>query len=70
MPVCVEKISEMCSPKALWQFAHFWEFEPPLHGGSKNFFLCKLSKNKAENDFELAETTFSGFSTFNTGNTL
>ena len=34
---------------------------PPLHGGSKNFFLCKVSKNKAENDFELAQTTFQVF---------
>ena len=55
-------------PKALWGFAHFWEFCSTLHGGSKNFFLRKVSKNKAEFNFELSETTFSGFSTFNTGN--
>ncbi len=35
----------------------------------KNFYLCKFSKNKAENDFNLLQTTFSGFSTFNTFST-
>ena len=50
-------------------FERFWRFlPPPILGGSKNFFLCKFSKNKTENDFNLPQTTFSGFSTFNTGN--
>ena len=30
--------NKLLIPNALWQFAHFWEFEPPPTWGLKNFF--------------------------------
>ena len=61
-----------CCGKRLWCIRATFGSDP-LHGGSKNFFLCKVfrnNSNKTKFDFLFSQRTFSGFSTFNTRNVL